>query len=461
MRKAMLVALVLFSCSKKDERQAQQGVALPAAPDKPAEIVTDAEASKMALDEGAAGRPADDRRRAIESARTAGILGSARPGAAGYAASADTPAFEPSPGVAAGEWDDNANYRDYLKWLQHTQIARLDARNRQFIVVTDKAGKPMPNCPISVTSGQQTAQLLSTVSGRALLFPHAFGLQGSKLTATTSCLSEVVAAELDASKEDGVTVLKLGAERTLPARRTIDLAFVLDTTGSMGEEIQAVKSTIRAVAGKLSNDQTSVRIGLVEYKDRSDSVVTRTFQFSPDLAAFGRSVAALTADGGGDMPEDMQAGLTTAIDKLEWSTVSVARMMVVIADAPPHLDYQDEKDYADSAKRAAAKGIKVFTVSASGMDDTGQVVMRQLSQFTGAANMFVLRGGAGPQSTGGGDPKDSCGGTHDNYSSGNLDELIVKRVKQELKSLDADPMLIAGRGQDENSKPCAKRIVMK
>jgi len=86
--------------------------------------------------------------------------------------------------------------------------------------------------------------------------------------------------------------------------------------------------------------------------------------------------------------------------------------------------------------------------------------MRQLAQYTGATNMFVLRGGAGPQSVGGGDPGSSCGGTHENYTSGNLDQLIMHKVKQELASLDADPMRIPGRGQDEKAKPCAQRIVL-
>jgi hypothetical protein len=94
------------------------------------------------------------------------------------------------------------------------------------------------------------------------------------------------------------------------------------------------------------------------------------------------------------------------------------------------------------------------------MDNTGQIVMRQMSQFTGASNMFVLRGGAGPQSTGGGDPKSSCGGTQEQYSSGKLDKLIVNKVKQELASVDADPLRIAGIGKDESSKPCNERIVL-
>jgi Mg-chelatase subunit ChlD len=372
------------------------------------------------------------------------------------------PESAPVANVRAGEWDDNANYRDYVRWLQQTPrgIARLDVSNRQFLVVEDAAGKPVPNCQILISGGQSAVSLVTTASGRALLFPHAMGLHGGTLEATATCGQAMTKGTIHAEQVDGITELKLATERVLPARRTVDLAFVLDTTGSMSEEIEAVKSTIRAVAAKLGADQTDVRIGLVEYKDRGDAEVTHAYPFSSDLAAFSRSVARLTAGGGGDYPEDMQAGLSLALDQLQWRPDATARMLVVIGDAPPHLDYQDERDYADAARRAAARGIKMYTVAASGMDLTGQIVMRQMAQFTGANNLFVLRGGAGAQSVGGGDPQSSCGGTQGQYASGNLDQLILAKVKRELAALDAEPLRIAGRGQDENAKPCNQRIVI-
>ena len=392
-------------------------------------------------------------------------------GAAGSSAVVATPPADPAVGMAnqqqasgvrAGEWDDNANYRDYVKWLKETPkgVQRLDITDRQFLVVEDRDGKPVPNCALRVTGANASASLVTMASGRALLFPHAMGVDGDQLSVTASCAQAVATATLNPFTVDGAVVLKLDQPRALPARHTVDLAFVLDTTGSMAEEIEAVKTTIRSVAAKLSNDQTSVRIGLVEYKDRGDAEVTHTYAFSSDLAQFSSSVAALSAGGGGDIPEDMHAGLAAALDKLEWRETATSRLIVVIADAPPHLDYQDEKDYADASRRAAGRGIKLFTVSASGMDDVGQVVMRQMAQFTGASNMFVLRGGAGPQSTGGGDPKSSCGGTHQDYASGNLDQLIMGKVRQELSSLDGDPMSIPGRGEDENAKPCGRRLVV-
>jgi hypothetical protein len=109
-------------------------------------------------------------------------------------------------------------------------------------------------------------------------------------------------------------------------------------------------------------------------------------------------------------------------------------------------------------KDAAHRGIQLFTIAASGMDPLGQIVWRQIAQYTNATNLFVLRGGAGPQSAGGGNPLSSCGGTQTAFRSGNLDSLIVERVRRELKLLDADPMRIPGVGTDENAKPCDKRI---
>jgi len=363
-------------------------------------------------------------------------------------------------GVRAGEWDDNANYRDYVKWLAQSSIkGKLDIAARQFLVVTDKNGHAVPNCTIDVKGNDKQLSLVTMASGRALLFPHAMGFGDAELTATAMCANATATAKIAPNTLDGVVTLALDQPRALPARRTVDLAFVLDTTGSMQEEIDAVKQTIRTVADRLQRSQTDVRIGLVEYKDRSDCLLTRTFAFSSDLAGFANSVAAISAGGGGDMPEDMHAGLAAALDKLQWRKDAIARMVVVIGDAPPQF-YANERHYDDIALRAASRGIKLYTIAASGMDDLGQVVMRQMAQFTGASNMFVLRGGAGPQSVGGGDPKSSCGGTHDEYASGKLDELIIRKLNTELQAVDGLPLQIPGRGQDENAKPCNQRLVV-
>jgi Mg-chelatase subunit ChlD len=372
-------------------------------------------------------------------------------------------AFAPAASVKAGEWDDNANYRDFQKFLASSPVGfhRVDLRDRRFLVVRDSKGQGIPRCKVSVSDGQKAfASFVTTASGRAIFFPHAEGFQEGKMVATADCADGKTTAtfSIGANDPDGLVDLRIQAERKPITTRTIDVAFVLDTTGSMAEEITAVKATIQKVATSLSNEQTQVRIGLVEYKDRGDVFVTKNYPFSTDLPSFSQKVSQISAGGGGDTPEDMNAGLHAALTQLQWSDQSVARLAFVIGDAPPHLDYQDGPDYAASMKRASHRGIQLFTVAASGMDGLGQVVFRQMAQFTGGTNMFVLRGGAGPESTGGGDPGSSCGGTHTNYSSGKLDELIVQKIRREVKALDADPMRIAGLKTDENAKPCNERV---
>ena len=366
-------------------------------------------------------------------------------------------------GVKAGEWDDNANYREFQRWLATEDgepFHRVDIRDRRFIVVRDAHGKAVPRCKVVVEDdAQHTTSLTTTASGRAILFPHAEGLTGKSLRATASCDGASVAAKFSLDAADGVVDMQLASDRSLPATRAIDVAFILDTTGSMSEEIAAVKTTIQRVASTLGDDSVRVRVGLVEYKDRGDEYVTKVYPMTSDLAAFEKQVASIQASGGGDTPESVNEGVHVGLTKLAWSDDAVAKFAFLVGDAPPHLDYAQDFDYAVDMKGAAHRGIELFTVAASGMDDLGQIVFRQLAAYTGATNLFVLRGGAGPQSTGAGDPKSSCGGTQKSYASGNLDALIVGKIRGELKGLDGDPLRIPGVGKDEQAKPCVDRVL--
>ncbi len=370
------------------------------------------------------------------------------------------------PSIAAGEWDDNANYREFLRYLANEEslpIHRVDVSERRFLVVRDVAGKPVPRCRVTVTDENQHQTTLTTLtSGRAILFPHGEGLTGRNLTATASCpgngLPATRAFALD--DQDGAVDLRLTGNRELPEGRPVDVAFILDTTGSMGEEIDAVRTTIGKVAHELGRQNFQVRLGLVEYKDRGDAFVTKVHQFSSSSERFLADVAQVTAGGGGDLPESVNEGLQVGLTRLAWGQDSVARFAFLIGDAPPHLDYANDADYAVEMKRAAHQGIQVFTVAASGMDALGQAVFRQVAEYTGATNLFVLRGGAGPQSTGAGDPRSSCGGTQTSYSSGNLDGLILGKITHELRGLDGDAMRIAGLYRDEDAKPCNERVAM-
>ena len=280
-------------------------------------------------------------------------------------------------GVKAGEWDDNANYQAFTKYLssQHfPDFQKLDLSHRRFIVVRDENGRAVPNCAVRISDGSISTELTTTASGRALLFPRAMGFSSAPLTATANCEGSQVSASFTTASADAAIQLNLQSARSLPQTRTVDLAFILDTTGSMSEEITAVKATIQKVAAQLAGSNTKVRVGLVEYKDRGEEIHTRTFNFTSDLGAFQKRINDVRASGGGDHAEDAIAGVRDGLNKLQWSDNSVARMAFVIGDAPPHLDYGQSSDYVPHLRAASKRGIKLYTVAASGMDDLGQAV---------------------------------------------------------------------------------------
>jgi hypothetical protein len=362
-------------------------------------------------------------------------------------------------GVQAGEWDDNANFRDFQRYLKRQaddRAHKVDVSDRRILVVRDSDGKAVPDCRITIADGARKVGLISSPAGRALLFPHAEHLSGQTLTARAECHNASASATV-AAHGDELTDLHLDTPRSLAAVRTLDVAFILDTTGSMSEEIAAVKRTLTRVAHDLDRQDLRVRVGLVEFRDRGDQYVTRVRPFSTDIAAFAKTIEEISANGGGDFPESVNAGVHVALHDLKWDETAVGRFAFLVGDAPPHLDYAQDFDYADEMKFAAHRGIEIFTVAASGMDDLGQTVWRQIAQYTGGTNLFILRGGAGPQSTGAGDPKSSCGDRQSNYTSGQLDELLVGVITRELRGLDGDPLRVPGLKEDERAKPCEER----
>lgn len=451
MRKLVLVAFLLSGCAKDAATSSPAQAAKASFESEPGTPAASAVA--MNAPAAMATTAAPEKKAGLKDEESATVARGMVGGGQGFA----------SP-IRAGEWDDNANYREFQRYIGQTgeRIHAVDVRARRFLIVRDVAGKAVSRCPVTVSDdAQHQVTLTTTASGRAILFPYAEGLSGKKFAATAHCVegsaSTTVALDDDG---DGTAEMRLSAPRRNDAR-LVDIAFVLDTTGSMSEEIASVKSTIQTVAKTLQGSQLQVRIGMIEYKDRSDPFVTKAYPFTTDLAAFSKKIAGIEAGGGGDTPEDMNQGVHDAVSQLEWSSQAVAKMAFVIADAPPHLDYPNDPDYAQTMKTAAHRGIQLFGIAASGMDALGQAVMRQMAQYTGATEMFVLRGGAGPQSVGGGDPLSSCGGTQEQYASGNLDGLIVSKVKRELAALDADPTKIPGLRTDESAKPCNERFALK
>ena len=162
-------------------------------------------------------------------------------------------------------------------------------------------------------------------------------------------------------------------------RPRIEVVFALDTTGSMGGLIQAAKEKIWSIATTMAQAEPApeIRVGLVAYRDRGDAYVTQVFDLSADLDTLYATLMDFAAGGGGDGPESVNQALFDAVNKVSWSTdQQTYRVVFLVGDAPPHMDYQDDVKYPEILKTARTKGIVVNTIQAGNGTDTRAVWTR-------------------------------------------------------------------------------------
>lgn len=177
----------------------------------------------------------------------------------------------------------------------------------------------------------------------------------------------------------------VGPARAQEAPR-VDVVFLLDATGSMGDEIDAVKERIRGMIADIAVGAPApdVRFGIVAYRDRGDDYVTVVYDLSRDIDAVVGSLDRVEAGGGGDYAESLNEGLHVALHGLSWEEGDgVSRLVFLIADAPPHLDYADDFDYREEYQMAAERGIAVHALGASGLDEEGEAIFREIAEGTG------------------------------------------------------------------------------
>jgi len=335
--------------------------------------------------------------------------------------------------VTAGVVDDNADFAAYLAFRGRTRVEHRprDVRERYLLEVKDARGRPVGDAEVAVQGASGYAAWVRTdTGGRAWLHPDAFD-------PARSGAYEVLARK-DGSH--GAAVLRRGQRSAVevvlgaalaPQRARLDLVFLVDATGSMADEIDKLKATLRTITAEVAGlpSRPDICLALVAYRDRGDAFVLRSHDFSNDVGAFLRqALYPLHAAGGGDYPEAMSEALHETVHELSWRGSGTTRMVILLADAPPHL-HHGAPHYDEAMLAALGKGIKVFGVGASGLDRQGEFIQRQIAQYTGGKFVFLTY--ADPHRPGSGPGRET---THDvkDYSVDTLDRLVVRLITEEL-----------------------------
>lgn len=341
----------------------------------------------------------------------------------------------PRPVVTAGMVDDNADFTEYLAFRERTNVPHQarDVRERHLLTVRDRAGRGVPDAQVQVRA-PNGAQLRARTdsAGRVWLHPRSFDTGASTLYEVTATHGGQTAQGLLRRGQKDALELQLDGA-VAPQRARLDLVFLIDATGSMADEIQKLKSSLHSIAADAARlpSRPDLCFGLVAYRDTTDPFVLRSHDFTDDLGAFQKVLNQLQADGGGDYPEAMSEALHETVHRLSWRGDGATRMVVLLADAPPQIG-PDRPRYDAAMQVALGKGIKVFSVGASGLDPQGEFIQRQIAQYTGGRFVFLTYDRADDPASGPGRET-----VHDvkNYSVATLDRLIGRLIREELAPL--------------------------
>ncbi len=229
--------------------------------------------------------------------------------------------------------------------------------------------------------------------------------------------------------------------------KSLDIALVIDTTGSMGDEIAYLQAEFAAISRTLATSfpDISQRWALVNYRDVSDAFVVRGVDFGTDTSWFQKALDQLGAGGGGDFPEAPDQALAHAA-KLSWNPEpGAAHLVFWVADAPHHAE--NAKAMSAALRALKASNVHVYPVASSGIDDLTEYTMRAAAQLTLGRYIFLTddSGVGGPHQ----EPSIPC------YWVTKLDHAILRSVKSEIagQPVVIDPAtVVRAQGQPRDGR---------
>lgn len=389
------------------------------------------------------------------------VTGSKVEGSAKSEADADARSTTPYPGrphprprpqsgqLTAGEHDDLLNPELYSHYARQSNLGQeiralpmLDTSRVLTVTVKDGAGRPVPFAAVEVACADGNRMRLNTLAdGSVTLFPQVDRL-GRKVRVRTGGEDwrEVAIANGRGGQRVDFTV-----SRVAPAVKKLDLLLVIDTTGSMGDEIRYLQSELGAILQSLRQRHPGLdlKVGFVFYKDIGDNYVTSTFPLTSDFNAAQAELRQQGAGGGGDYPEAMDQALIRAAGQ-QWRPDAV-KTMLLVADAPPHDQHFGTTWLA--AQHLRANRVQIVPVAASGVADKAEYAMRAMAALTQSRYTFLT------DDSGIGNPH--AAPAIDCYLVTRLDALLRRVIDSQLSGRRIEPSkpeVIRSVGQYDNGR---------
>ena len=360
--------------------------------------------------------------------------------------------------LTAGDIDDNLNFSTYSQYLGKILQAdtsqvfpAINLSSRITIQVKDNANNAVGHARILIKSSENELLYSSIADSKGVFyfFPY-MDVNGGINEFTVEAQAPdnqfiTIDAHVNLTELNEAQPLSLVlTDHVAELASALEVVFVIDTTGSMTDELRYITTEFESIVADIKQLHPSVamQFGLVVYRDQGDAYVVQNFDFTTSVEVMKNQLSQQSSGGGGDYPEAMDQGLSSGLN-LQWSQGNVARVLFLVADAPPHNDKLVAT--LELAQLARERGIGIYPLAASGSADLAENLMRLMAVITQGRYIFMTDdSGIGNSHA---EPKVPC------YIVTRLDQVINRIISEALTGVRLEPQenqIIRSSGQYDN-----------
>ena len=340
--------------------------------------------------------------------------------------------------VTAGEWNDLDNWgfwnelmsgQNEEKFYEYLNYWSLYTSNRFAVTVVDATGAPVCGAKVElfVNEAQKSSWTAITDNCGSAELWYNIGSSGDtdeEKTFTAAVngvkISDPLSPTYNFAEE--VNMNTIVAEQVTTVN-SADIAFIVDATGSMYDEIDFLKEDLLDIIQRASANTTrELRTAALFYRDKGDAYLTRHEDFNKNPENTLKFIKKQKAGGGGDYPEAVHTALERALQNLSWREGSYAKIAFLLLDAPPHHQNEVLASLKSSIKLYAANGIKIIPIAASGVDKNTEFILRLMAIYTDGTYTFITNhSGVG---------NDHIEPTIGQYQVEQLNDLIIRLIQK-------------------------------
>ncbi len=336
--------------------------------------------------------------------------------------------------ITAGEWNDLLNWSFWTNLGQEEDYAGMESyweynlSDRISLKLTNSLAVPLIDIRVELLDKDDNMLWVSKTDnfGTAELWPFLLNNSSLDLSDLKIRIEDQIFTDLK-NYDSGINEFSLELPAYQSPEKKMDIAFMVDATGSMSDELEYLKVELIDVIETVKSDNPDavLNLGSVFYRDEGDDYVTRKSEFSTDYNTTINFIKKQSANGGGDFPEAVHSAMNVSINDLQWSTTATSRILFILLDAPPHYEAQIVDQVHSLVEKASLMGIKLIPITASGINKETEFLMRYLSIATNGTYVFITN-----HSGIGGDHLEPTIGE---YEVEYLNELMVRIINKYLE----------------------------